>query len=98
MTTITRDKLQRLYSETIIEANDKKIQGYVDTIKEKILISNCNGNKTHTYHFYKNFKKENSETINEIKRRLQEIFIDSEIIYYKADAYEDDRIFIDWTN
>jgi hypothetical protein len=98
MTTITRDKLQRLYTETIIEANKKKIDCYVDTIKGKILASNCNGNKNYIYTFYKNLNKENEETIKEVMRRLQEIFIDSEIIFNKADAYGDDRISIDWTN
>lgn len=82
----------------MIESNEKKIEAYVDTIKNKILITNCNGNTKYTYFFYKNFNKEKDETINEIARRLQEIFIDSEVIYHKADTYEDDRICIDWTN
>ena len=42
MTTITRDDLRKMASESVIRKNEEKIKHYVNTIKEKIIKMNEN--------------------------------------------------------
>lgn len=90
---ITRDKLRKMYEENIIEVKKKQIQKYVDHIQQTIILFNNQGDKQYTKYFY----NEEKEIIEEVRRRLYEIFIDCEVIFHKADINYEDRIFIDWS-
>ena len=90
---ITRDKLRKMYEENIIEVKKKQIQKYVDHIQQTIILFNNQGDKQYTKYFY----NEEKEIIEEVRRRLYEIFIDCEVIFHKADDKYKDRIFIDWS-
>jgi len=90
---ITRDKLRKMYEENIIEVKEKHIQKYVDDAQQTIIRLNNKGDKQYTKYFF----KEEPEIIEEVRRRLYEIFIDCEVVFHKADMNSEDRIFIDWS-
>ena len=75
--TITRNNLQYLYTEHVMLMKGRKIKEYVTYIRERILHFNNNGDKQYCYAF---MKKEEPEMVQEIIKRLQEMFIDSEIV------------------
>ena len=92
MTTITRDKLKKLYEENNEENRKAFIEFYVNEIKESIIRLNNKGETQYTKYFY----KEDEAVLKEISRRLYDIFIDCEVTYCNSNIFKN-RIFIDWT-
>lgn len=98
MTTITRDELHTKYTEYIQKINEKTVQSYVTSIQEKIFIMNEKGHKSYCYIFHKSCgNDENPEIIKEIVRRLQEIFVDSKVVFHERNAYIENQIVINWS-
>lgn len=100
MTTIfTRDDLRKMYTKNVVKIHENKIQAYVTFIQERILNSNDHGDKMYSYYFHKscNSNHEPPEIGEEIARRLQNIFVDSEINYHKENAYNESYISIHWS-
>jgi hypothetical protein len=95
MTTITRDELQKRYTENLKKTNENKIQACVAFIQEKVLTINDKGDKSYCYIFHKGYD-EKPEIVKEVARRLQEIFIDSKVIFHEKNAYTDNQIIISW--
>jgi len=99
MSTFTRDDLQKKYTENQKEIHEKNMQTYVANIQERVLRLNIQGHKSLRYPFYKYCSiGANPDTIKEIVRRLQEIFIDSDITFEEnSQGYSDSQIMIDWS-
>ena len=91
---ITRDKLQKMYEQNLKKIKEEILKNYVTYIKEAVIRLNNNGDTKYTYVFY----KEKRAIIQEVARRLQEIFIDCEILVDKESNDFTDKLFIDWTN
>lgn len=83
--TLTRNDLHQLYTEHVMLMKEKKIREYVMFIRERILLYNHNGDKQYCYTF---IKKEEPEMVDEIVKRLQDMFIDSEIIVNNNDRHD----------
>ena len=88
MTTYTRDKLERLYQLRQKQRREETIQKYVDSIKNTVFSYNAEGKTTYTHVHYGQ-----PDVVKEVARRLQEIFIDSEV-----GVVQPDRIVLDWSN
>ena len=95
MNTITRDELQKRYTENLKKTNENKIQSYVAFIQEKVLSMYDKGDKSYCYIFHRGYD-EKSEIVKEVARRLQEIFIDSKVIFHEKKAYTNNQIVISW--
>jgi phenylalanyl-tRNA synthetase alpha subunit len=97
MSTITRGDLQKMKIESSVRKNDEKIKYYVNYIKEKIITNNENGDIKYCYNFNVISNKESDDIIKEIIARLQNIFVDMEIKFYKANGVSDNHISFDWS-
>ena len=98
MTTITRDDLRKMASESVIRKNEEKIKHYVNTIKEKIIKMNENGDKKYFFNFDEKDKSESQTIFKEVVTQLQNIFVDMDIMFRKSDGYyADTHIEFDWT-
>jgi hypothetical protein len=96
--TFTRDQLQDMYLQNLEEIKEKNTQRYVEGVKETIFRLNQQGVKQYTYNYHSQLRE--PVVVDEIARRLQEIFVDSEIVVHKADPNrsDPDRICVDWSN
>jgi len=99
MATFTCEDLHKKYTENQKEIHEKNMQTYIANIQEKVLLMNIQGLKSLRYPFYKYCSiGKNPDTIKEIVRRLQEIFIDSDIMFKETnEGYSDSQIMIDWS-
>ena len=95
--TITRGDLQKMKIESSVRKNDEKIKYYVNYIKDKIITNNENGDIKYCYNFNVISNKESDYIIKEIIARLQNIFVDMEIKFYKANGVTDTHISFDWS-
>jgi len=96
--TFTCDQLQDMYLHNLEEVKEKNTQRYVEGVKDTIFRLNQQGVKQYIYNYYSLLRE--PVVVDEIARRLQEIFVDSEIVVHKADPNSSypDRISIDWSN
>lgn len=84
MTTITRDDLRKQYQATLSEIPESVIQDYVTNIQERVLLVNHQGHTNYILHFYKGCGLENRpDVVREIARRVQAIFVDSDVVFHK---------------
>lgn len=95
--TFSRYQLEDMYLQNLEEVKEKNIQRYVESIKFTIIRLNQKGTKQYIYNHHSHLREQ--DVVSEIARRLQENFIDSEIVFHKADTNcsDPDRIFIDWS-
>jgi hypothetical protein len=87
-----------MYLHNLEEVKEKNTQRYVEGVKETIFRLNQRGIKQYIYNYYSRLRE--PVFVDEIARRLQEIFVDSEIVVHKADPNNKthpDRICIDWS-
>ena len=99
MSVFTRDKMEKMYLHNLEEVKEKNTQRYVESIKEIIFRLNLQGIKQCIYNYHSQLRE--PVVVDEIARRLQEIFIDSEIVVHRADPNHKthpDRICVDWSN
>lgn len=97
--TFTRDQLEDIYLHNLEEVKEKNTQRYVESIKENVFRLNLQGIKQCIYNYHSQLRE--PVVVDEIARRLQEIFVDSEIVVHRADPNHKthpDRICIDWSN
>ena len=97
MSTITREDLRKMNIESIVRKNEEQIIYYVDYIKKKIITNNENGETKYYCNFNDKIKNENDDLIKEIIVRLQNIFVDMEIKFHKANGVSDTHIYFDWS-
>ena len=98
MTTITREDLRKMKIESVVRKNEEQIIYYVDYIKKKIITNNENGDIYYCFNI--NVSSNNKvceELIEEIIARLQNIFVDMEIKFHKANGVSDTHVSFDWS-
>jgi hypothetical protein len=99
-TIITRDDLHKLYTKNRKVFTEQNIQAYVQCIVRRVLLFNEKGHTTYSHFFNKGSGLEDRpEVVQEIARKIQEIFVDSDVIFYAKGSTDNGtgcQIVINW--
>jgi hypothetical protein len=84
MTTLSRAELRSQFLDSLPKIPESVIQHYVTNIQERVVLMNKDGYTNYQHHFYKGCGLDNRfDVVREIARRLQDIFLDSEVVCHK---------------
>jgi hypothetical protein len=84
MTTLSRAELRSQYLAILTDIPESVIQDYVTNIQERVLLLNKQGQTNYQLYFHKGCGLENRlDVMREIARRVQAIFMDSDVVFHK---------------
>jgi hypothetical protein len=97
MTTLSRAELRSQYLATLTDIPESVIQDYVTNIQERVLLLNKQGQTNYQHYFHKGCGLENRlDAVREIARRVQAIFMDSDVVFHKNAAPSHCSIEVIW--